>query len=167
MNTKFRKLLIPAAALTLVLTACGGGGGGGLSDLEPTTRAATVVVSNASNPSLNGTYTTTGISLSEVIKENQIGSTPELCRFRFFGLQGPGGVFMDGNIRYRPGTFIIETMFTSIAAIEFSTADGTNTLVDRPNNEIDLNGKVFNPNTASSITVTGSIPMRLGRPEGC
>ncbi len=155
------------AALAVVLSGCGGGDSSSPNDLEPTTRAASVVVSNASNPAFNGTYSTTGISLSEVIKENQIGSSPELCRFRFFGLQGPGGVIMDGNIRYRPGTFIIETMFMSIAAVEFSTADGTNTAVDRANNEIDLNGKVLNPNTASTITVRGSIPMRLGRPEGC
>jgi hypothetical protein len=74
---------------------------------------------------------------------------------------------MDGDIRYRPGTFVIDTMFASIATIEFSTSDGTNTAVDRPNNEIDLAGKVFNPGTLSSITVTGSIPMPLGRPEGC
>ena len=75
---------------------------------------------------------------------------------------------MDGDIRYRPGTFILETMFISINGVEFSISEGTNTAVDRTNNEIDLTGKVFNPdNPLRTLTVTGSIPMAILRPEGC
>jgi hypothetical protein len=166
MNTFTYRSLAPALLLVL-LSACGGGSDNDPDDLVPTLRPATVVVSNASTPALNGTYSTSSINLTQVIKENPVGEPPEICRFRFSGLQGPGGRVMDGDIRYRPGTFVLEAMFTSIAAIEFSTSDGTNTAVDRPNNEIDLTGKVFNPGTVSSITVTGSIPMPLGRPEGC
>lgn len=169
MNFFSCKVLAPAVALGLVLSGCGGGDDDPLEpgDLEPTTRAASVVVSNASNPALNGTYSTTGISLTQVIKENQIGSSPEQCKFRFAGLQGPNGVLMDGDIRYRPGTFSLESMFISIARIDFSASGGANTSVDRTNNEIDLTNKVFNPGTQSTVTVTGSIPMRLARPEGC
>ena len=171
MNFFSCKVLAPAVALGLGLglSGCGGGDDDPLEpgDLEPTTRAASVVVSNASNPALNGTYSTTGISLTQVVKENLIGSSPEQCKFRFAGLQGPNGVLMDGDIRYRPGTSSLETMFASIAGIQFSSPGGANTAVDSNNNEIDLTGKVFNPGTQSTITVTGSIPMRLGRPEGC
>lgn len=161
------KGLAPAVALGLLLTGCGGGGGNDPDDLVPTLRPASLVVSNASTPALNGTYSTASINLTQVVKFNPIGAPAETCRFRFSGLQGPGGRLMDGDVRYRPGTFVLETMFTSIATIEFSTADGTNTAVDRANNKIDLTGKVFNPGTLSSITVTGSIPLPLGRPEGC
>lgn len=167
MNLFVYKVLAPTAALGLVLAGCGGGSDIGPDDLVATLRPASVVVSNASTPALNGTYSTASINLTQVVKVNPIGAPAETCRFRFSGLQGPGGVLMDGDVRYRPGTFVVETMFTSIATIEFSTSDGTNTAVDRPNNEIDLMAKVFNPGTLSSITVTGSIPLPLGRPEGC
>jgi len=159
---------IAPAFLLVFLSACGGGGGGNdPDDLVPTLRPASLVVSNASTPALNGTYSTGSINLTQVVKFNPIGAPAETCRFRFSGLQGPGGRLMDGDVRYRPGTFVIETMFTSIATIEFSIAEGSNTAVDRANNKIDLTGKVFNPGTLSSITVTGSIPLPLGRPEGC
>lgn len=160
------RFVAPAIALA-VLSACGGGSDISPDDLVPTLRAASVVVSNASTPSLNGTYSTSSINLTQVVKFNPIGAPAETCRFRFSGLQGPGGVFMDGDIRYRPGTFIVETMFMSIAGVEFGIAEGSNTAVDRPNNEIDFMGKVFNPGQLQTVTVTGSIPMPLGRPEGC
>ena len=160
------RFIVPAIALA-VLSACGGGSGIEPDDLVPTLRSASVVASNASTPALNGTYSTTSINLTQVVKFNPIGAPAETCRFRFSGLQGPNGVLMDGDIRYRPGTFIVETMFTSINTVEFSIAEGSNTAVDRPNNEIDLMAKVFNPGTLQTITVTGSIPMPLGRPEGC
>jgi hypothetical protein len=151
-----------------VLAACGGGSENDADDLVPTLRPANVVVTNASTAALNGNYSTNSINLTQVIKWNPIGAPAETCRFRFSGLQGPNGVFMDGDIRYRPGTFIVETMFMSIAGVEFSIAEGSNTAVDRANNEIDLTGKVFNPDNAlQRLTLTGSIPMPLGRPEGC
>jgi hypothetical protein len=161
------KAIVPAL-LVVLLPACGGGGGNDPNDLVPTLRPASVAVSNASTPALNGTYSTSSIDLTQVVKVNPIGAPAETCRFRFSGLQGPGGRLMDGDVRYRPGTFVVETMFTSIAGIEFSIAEGSNTVIDRANNKVDLNGKVFNPDTPlSSITVTGSIPLPLGRPEGC
>lgn len=161
------RVLATVAAAGLMLSACGGGDDIDDDDLVPTLRPASVVVSNASNPALNGTYSTGSISLTRVVKQNPIGEPAEMCRFRFAGLQGPGGAIMDGDVRYRPGTFIVDTMFTSISTIEFSIAEGSNTAIDRPNNEVDFIGKVFNPGTLSSITLTGSIPLPLGRPEGC
>jgi hypothetical protein len=160
------RFLVPAVA-TALLAACGGGSDIDPDDLVPTARPASVAVSNAATTALNGTYATTSIALTEVTKFNPIGAPAETCRFRFSGLQGPGGT-MDGDIRYRPGTFILETMFISISGVEFSISEGTNTAVDRTNHEIDLMGKVFNPDNAlRRLTVTGSIPMPLLRPEGC
>jgi len=161
-----KRFLVPAVA-TAVLAACGGGSDIEPDDLVPTLRPASVFVSNATTPALNGTYSTTSINLTQVVKFNPIGEDPERCSFRFSGLQGPNGVLMDGDIRYLPGTFIVHTMFMSIAGVQFGIAEGANTAVDRANDEIDFTGKVFNPGTPQSLTLTGSIPMPLGRPEGC
>jgi hypothetical protein len=167
MNITTFKVLAPLAATGLLLTGCGGGDSNDPDDLVPTGRSASVVVSNASSPALNGTYSSSSINLTQVLKINPIGGDPEVCKFRFSGLQGPGGVFMDGDVRYLPGTNALRVMFTSIATIPFSSSDTTNAIVDRPGDRITFNGKVFNPGTPSSITVTGTIPLPLGRPEGC
>ena len=159
----FSSRAIVPALLLVFLSACGGGGDGNdADDLVPTLRPASLVVSNASTPALNGTYSTGSINLTQVVKFNPIGAPAETCRFRFSGLEGPGGRLMDGDVRYRPGTFVVETMFTSIATIEFSTADGTNTAVDRANNKIDLTAKVFNPGTLSFDHGDGQHPAALG-----
>ena len=148
----------------VILAACGGGS----DDPDPTPISATLAVSNADNAMFNGIYTTTTVSLAEVVKVNPIGGEPEVCSFRFSGLRGPGGE-MNGDVRYIPGTNNLHVIFIAINSVEFVSRDTTNAAVDRPNNEVDLGGKVLNASTgvASSITVTGSIPMRGDRPEGC
>lgn len=147
-----------------VLAACGGG-----SDApEPTPVPATLAVTNSTNAVFNGVYATPTASLAEVVKVNPIGGEPEVCSFRFSGLRGPGGE-MSGDVRYIPGTNSLRVIFISIGGVEFVSRDTTNAAVDRPNNEVDLNAKTLAASTgvASSITVTGSIPMRGNRPEGC
>jgi hypothetical protein len=78
---------------------------------------------------------------------------------------------MDGDIRYIPGTNSLRVIFVAINSIEFRSETGntTNAAVDRPNNEVDFTGKVLAASTgvASTITLTGSMPMRGSRPEGC
>jgi hypothetical protein len=164
MNTLSRMRLLPVVALGLLLSACGGGS----DDPEPTPISATLAVTGATNASFNGTYTTSTVSLAAVEKINPIGGEPEVCSFRFSGLSGPGGM-MDGDIRYIPGTNSLRVIFVAINTIEFRSNDTTNAAVDRPNNEVDLTGKVLTASTgvASTITVTGSVPMRGNRPEGC
>lgn len=152
-------------ALALVLAACGGGSG----DPEPTPAVATLTVSSATNATFNGVYASTAVALSEVEKRNPVGGEPEVCSFRFSGLQRAGGGTMDGDIRYLPGTNTVHVIFVSINAVEFSSRERTNAAVDRANNEVDLNGIVLTASTgvASTVTVTGSVPMRINRPEGC
>jgi hypothetical protein len=147
-----------------VLGACGGGS----DDPDPTPVSATLAVSNSTNTLFNGVYTTATASLSEVDKINPIGGEPEVCSFRFSGLRGPGGE-MDGDVRYIPGNNSLRVIFVSINGVEFVSRDTTNAAVDRPNNEVDLSGKTLTASTgvASTITLTGSIPMRPNRPEGC
>lgn len=147
-----------------VLVACGGGS----DDPDPTPVSATLTISNSTNAMFNGVYTTNTVSLAAVDKVNPIGGEPEVCSFRFSGPRGPGGE-MSGDVRYLPGTNSLRVIFISINGVEFVSRDTTNAAVDRPNNEVDLSGKTLTASTgvASSITLTGSIPMRGNRPEGC
>lgn len=155
----------PAVACALVLSACGGGSG----DPEPTPATATLVVSAATNPVFNGTFTSTAVNLSEVEKRNPVGSEPEVCSFRFSGLQRAGGGGMDGDIRYLPGTNTVHVVFVSINGVEFNTRERTNATVDRANHRVDFAGKVLTASAgvASTITLSGAVPIRANRPEGC
>ncbi|NPC58628.1 hypothetical protein [Caenimonas soli] len=164
MNILSRKRLFPAVALGLLLSGCGGGS----DEPDRTPISATLTITAATNASLNGIYTTNTVSLAAVEKINPIGSEPEVCSFRFSGLAGPGGM-MDGDIRYLPGTPVLRVVFVSINGLEFSSRDIANAAVDRTGNEVDFTGKVLTASTgvASTITLTGSMPMRGNRPEGC
>jgi hypothetical protein len=159
------RLLVPVVAVGLLLSACGGGS----DDPEPTPIAASLAVTSATNATFNGVYATGAVSLAAVEKVNPIGGEPEVCSFRFSGLQKAGGGTMDGDIRYIPGTNSLRVIFVSVNGFEFVSRDTTNAAVDRANNEVDLTAKVLTASTGvpSTITVTGSMPMRGGRPEGC
>lgn len=165
MKHPFALRAAPAAALLLVLAACGGGSG----DPEPTPATATIAVSAATNAAFNGVFTSNTLALSQVEKRNPVGSEPEVCSFRFSGLQRAGGGTMDGDIRYLPGTNTVHVMFVSINGIEFNTRERTNANVDRANNRVDFTGKVLTASTgvASTITINGAVPLRGNRPEGC
>lgn len=164
MNNITYKSLGPVLLLVL-LTACGGGS----DDPVPTPVSASLTVSSATSTGLNGVYSTNAVGLAAVEKINPIGGDPEVCSFRFSGLAKTGGGTMDGDIRYLPGTNSLRTIFISISGLEFVSRDTTNAAVDRANNRINLTGKVLAASTgvASTITVTGSVPMRGDRPEGC
>lgn len=164
MKSTLFKLLVPFAVIGLLLAGCGGGSG----DPEPTPISATLTVSAATSTALNGVYTTSAVNLAAVEKLNPVGPEPEVCSFRFSGL-AKGGSLMDGDIRYLPGTNALHVVFMSISGFEFVSRDTTNATVDKVNNRVNFTGKVLSASTgvASTITVTGSIPMRGSRPEGC
>ena len=165
MNSFLYKVLAPTVALGLLLTSCGGGS----DDPEPTPIGATLTVSAATNVPFNGVYSTDIVSLAAVEKINPIGEEREVCSFRFSGLQKAGGSMLSGDIRYIPGSTLLHVVFIAIGEFEFQSRDSTNVAVDRANNEVDFTGKVLTASTgvSSTITLTGSVPMRGGRPEGC
>lgn len=164
MKSTLFKLLAPVAAAGLLLTGCGGGS----DDPEPTPISASLTVSAATSTTMNGVYSTSAVNLAAVEKINPIGPDPEVCSFKFSGL-AKGSTPMTGDIRYIPGTNSLHVVFIAIDGFEFVSRDSVNAAVDRANNRVNFTGKVLSASTgvASTITVTGNMPMRGGRPEGC
>lgn len=171
-----RKLNASILVLSLsaaLLSACGGSDEGAIvedDDPEPSTIAASVTVTAAGDPALNGIYATDGIYLNNVTKVNPVGGDPETCRFKFTGPRNATtGRVMGGDIRYIPGTNSLHVTFIDINSVEFRLDGTTGASVDRANNEIDFTGAVLvsTQATGQSITLTGSIPMLPNRPEGC
>ena len=159
------KVAAPVVALGLLLAGCGGGSG----DPSPTPIGATLTVSAATSPSFNGVYTTSAISLADVVKNKRLDNEPETCAFKFSGPATPGGATLGGDIRYIPNNYAMNVVFVSINGFEFQSHDSANALVDLVNNKVDFTGYTLTSSTgvASTITLTGSVPMIGGRPNGC
>lgn len=173
-NTTFR-VLAPAAALVVLLSACGGSDEGVFveeRDPSATGLPASVTVTVPGNTALSGTYASTNIFLNNVTKVDPIGEPREQCRFRFSALEQQGVTptrRMDGDIRYIPGTNALDSTEISIAGARFQMAGTTGATIDRTNNRVTYNGAVLMSREVAgqSLTLTGSIPMRGDRPEGC
>ena len=164
---------VAAVALAALLTACGGGDEGVIVDEDepgPSGMAATMTVTAAGDTALNGVYSSSNVLTNTVTKVNPIGGDPETCRFRFSGLMQAGSTRqMDGDIRYIPGNPEVRTTFISISTVEFVLQGSVGASVDRANNRVNYSGAVLTSTqgTGRTITLTGSIPMRGNRPEGC
>ena len=175
MNMHSCRVIAPVAALALLLTACGGGDEGAIvEERDPFASglSATVNVVAPAATGLSGAYASNNIFLNNVTKVDPIGAPVETCRFRFSALeqQVPGSTRrMDGDIRYLPGTNALENTVVSINTIEFGFSGTTGATVDRANNRIVYDGAVLTSTqgTGQTITLTGAIPMRGNRPEGC
>src|SRR5512140_971414 len=159
------KVAAPVVALGFLLAGCGGGSG----DPEPTPIGATLTVTAATSPNFNGVYTTPAISLAEVVKRPRLDNEPETCAFKFSGPAKADGATMNGDIRYIPANYAMNVVFVSINGFEFQSHESAKALVDLVNNKVDFAGYTLTSSTgvASTITLTGSVPMRGGRPEGC
>lgn len=174
----FLKRALPALAVATLLAACGGGDDEGAfvnqKDPSPSGQAASMLVAGASGPeaAFNGTYATSDIWLNDVVKVNPPGDSPETCRFNFRNLPQTGTPTrgMTGDIRYHPSSAELNFAFISIENVEFSINGTTPTVtVDRANNRVVFSGAQLTATSGSgrSITLTGAIPMRGDRPEGC
>lgn len=173
-----RSLNLAATALSVavLLAACGGGGGSNdffFEDKDPerSEQSGSVTLLGATSAGLNGIYANTNVYLNAVEKVNPPGSDPELCRYRFARMNQVGGTnVMEGDIRYQPGTPTVRVMFITIndgtRTVDYSLDEPVGATVDRANNEVDFVGAEFS-NSTGTITLTGSIPMRDDRPEGC
>ena len=177
MKTALRTL-VPILLATSLLAACGGGDDEGFvveeKDPSPSGQPASMTVAGATGPeaTYNGAYSTTDIYLSDVVKVNPIGGSPETCRFRFSNLPQVTNAArgMTGDIRYIPGSAELNVAFISIDGTEFSIEGTTNAVsVNRATNRVafTLARLASTQGTGRSIQLTGEIPMRGDRPEGC
>ncbi|HEY0886147.1 MAG TPA: hypothetical protein VGE20_12740 [Ramlibacter sp.] len=174
-KTSFR-VLAPAAALAVLLSACGGGDDEGIfvdeRDPSATGQSASVTVTVPDNTALSGAYASTNIFLNNVTKVDPIGEPREQCRFRFSALEqqvAGSSRRMDGDIRYIPGTNALDSTEISIAGARYQMAGTTGATIDRAGNRVVYNGAVLTSREVAgqTLTLTGSIPMRGDRPEGC
>lgn len=155
--------------LASLLTACGGGN----DDPVPTPLDSLVTISAASNPAqagVVGAYASTTTGLSDVEKENPIDAA-QFCSFRFNGLakSGAGAVLLDGRVAYNVNQNQVQNFKVSVAGTTYGTGNSDNTLVDRAANTVTVTNKVLlsEIDATSTITVSGKVPMKTGRPDGC
>ena len=163
------KVAAPVVALGFLLAGCGGGSG----DPSPTPISATLTVSAATSPGFNGVYTTSAINLAAVVKNKRLDNEPETCAFKFSGPVRSDGMTLGGDIRYIPANYAMNVVFItindSVNSFEFQSHDSAKALVDLVNNKVDFSGYTLTSSTgvASTITLTGSVPMVGNRPNGC
>lgn len=155
--------------LASLLTACGGGN----DDPVPTPLDSLVTISAASNPAqvgVVGAYSSTTTGLSDVEKENPVDA-PQFCSYRFNSLAktGSGSVLLDGRVAYNVNQNLVNNFKVSVAGTTYGTGNTDNTVVDRTANTVTVSNKVLlsEIDGTSTITVSGKIPMKTGRPAGC
>ncbi|MCO5103689.1 MAG: hypothetical protein M9919_06755 [Burkholderiaceae bacterium] len=156
-----------ALASALVLSACGGGTD---EDPIPSEKAGVLTVSQATLTRLNGIYGDGTINLTDVERKNPIGSTPELCSFKFDGAKKVGsGAEAFGDVRYESGGDALYVLYLTFDGQEYTSDETTDTAVRRDLDQVFLNGKLLRASDGSGATVKvhAVIPMRGNRPAGC
>ena len=165
--TSLFKTCAALAATSVLLVACGGGND---DDPTPSNEPGVLTVSNATVADLNGVYGNGALNLTDVDKDNPIGSVPELCSFKFDGANkvgSPATAF--GDIRYRPDATGLHQAFLTFDGKEYASDEPTDTAVVRESDQIRFTGKTLFASDGSGATlrVSGVIPMRPNRPSGC
>lgn len=162
------KTCVALAATSVLLVACGGGGND--DDPTPSNEPGVLTVTSATVAGLNGVYGNGTINISDVDKENPVGSVPELCAFNFDGIGKVGSAALAfGDLRYRPDATGLHQAFITFDSKEYASGEPTDTAVIRESNQIRFSNKVLTATDGSNATlrVTGVIPMRPNRPLGC
>jgi len=180
MKDLVRPFLVCLLAASL-LAGCGGGVSIGFFDdgdgddfFDGTFRSGRpgfATVSAATEPLLNGTYSSDDTRLSHVFRFRARGDAPETCRLQFDGLRHPDtGAFLFGEIQYLPDSNNLRATFIVIEGREFRVDGNSGATLDRASNSVVYNGAVLASaqGTGRTITLTGSIPMRNeDKPAGC
>lgn len=155
------------AATSVLLVACGGGTD---EDPTPSNEPGVLTVTAATLGGLNGIYGNGAVNLTDVEKQNPVGSVPELCSFRFDGANKVGSAATAfGDIRYRPDALGLHKVFITFDGKEYTSDDPTDTAVARDTNQVRFTGKTLaaTDGSAATLRVTGIVPMRTNRPFGC
>ena len=164
-----QKSVAAAVAAAALLSACGGGGND--DDPTPSDRTGVLTVTEASVSGLDGVYGNGSLNLTDVEKNNPIGSNPEVCAFKFDGANRVAGEgTASADVRYLPNADTVYLMFLTVNGREFSNKqDGTDTEVQRDRDRIQFNRKTFTAtdNSGATLRLSGLVPMRGSRPSGC
>jgi hypothetical protein len=167
MKTSLIKTCAVIAASSALLVACGGGND---DDPTPSNELGVLTVSSATIEGLNGVYGNGALNLTDVEKQNPVGSTPLLCAFRFDGANKVGSPATGfGDIRYRPDATGLHQVWLTFDGKEYGSDDSVDTVVARDSDQIRFTGKTLTATDGSSATlrVSGIVPMRPNRPSGC
>jgi len=163
----FIKTCTAFAAASLLLVGCGGGND---DDPTPSNEPGVLTVTAATVDGLNGVYGNGTLNLTDVDKKNPVGSTPELCTFRFDGANKVGSsATAFGDIRYRPDATSLHQVFLTFDGKEYASGEANDTVVARESDQVRFTSKTLTATDGSNNTlrVSGIVPMRPNRPLGC
>ena len=118
----------------------------------------------------DGMRVTQVMNLTDVEKNNPIGSAPEVCAFNFDGANkvgSPATAF--GDIRYRPDAGELYKVFLTFDGKEYGSDQPLDTAVVRESNQVRFNRTTLTATdgSANTLRVSGVVPMRSNRPSGC
>jgi hypothetical protein len=157
--------LAASAALIAVLAACGGGD----EDPEPTDQDAILTLTSATDANIEGIYGTSNINLSEVVKTERAGTDD--CSFVYDGVKRAtdAAATLSGRIEYQDNSNAVQNFRITVAGKTYATADPGNTSVDRTSNRVRVTSKQLTQEAGgtATVTVSGIVPMRGSRPDGC
>ena len=164
----FLKTFSVIAASSVLLVACGGGGND--DDPTPSNEPGVLTVTSATLSDLNGVYGNGAMNLTDVEKNNPIGSAPEVCAFNFDGANKVGSpATACGDIRYRPDAGELYKVFLTFDGKEYGSDQPLDTAVVRESNQVRFNRTTLTATdgSANTLRVSGVVPMRSNRPSGC
>lgn len=161
------KICAATAVASVLLVACGGGND---DDPTPSNEPGVLTVTSSTLDGINGVYGNGTLNLTGVEKKNPIGSTPELCSFKFDGANKlASSATALGDIRYQPNSDVLYAAYLTFADKEYSISSADNTVVLRNRDQVRFEGKIMTATDGSNhtIRVNGIVPMRGDRPAGC
>ena len=166
MNSSFKTCLALAAS-SVLLVACGGGND---DDPTPSNEPGVLTVTSSTVDGLNGIYGNGSLNITDVDKKNPVGSSPEVCTFKFDGANKVGSdATAFGDIRYQVNGTVTYQVFMTFAGKEYASGEAVDTAVERESDRVRFTSKTLTASDGSGATlkVSGIVPMRTGRPSGC
>jgi hypothetical protein len=161
------KTCLALAASSALLVACGGGND---DDPTPSNEPGVLTVTSSTVDGINGVYGNGTLNITDVDKKNPVGSSPEVCTFKFDGANKLGSdATAYGDIRYQINGTVTYQVFITFAGKEYSSGDAVDSVVERDNNRVRFTSKTLTASDGSGATLklTGIVPMRPNRPSGC
>lgn len=161
------KTCLALAASSVLLVACGGGND---DDPTPSDEPGVLTVTSSTVDGINGIYGNGALNITDVDKKNPVGSSPEVCTFKFDGANKVGSdATAYGDIRYQINGTVTYQVFMTFAGKEYSSGDAVDSAVERENNRVRFTSKTLTASDGSggTLKVSGIVPMRPSRPSGC